>query len=325
MSPRGGYGPLVGVDKVSPGYFHRRSSGGKAAAVVAQPSKGMTLLWMRRDAAGLRSCGAGSQEQTASAGGAGAEYESGSVGKALGDGGSGKEVWMPRITATFDPLPSLSIAKRPPVRPSVSDSLKVREQLPRVNVRCDKMKRVLLKEHNYLEWEENIRDELLPRGLWGIMEGTTEPPLKPTAPVATGDVKGKKEDAVAVLSAKQPQSRPMLSSTSRKSAWRQRKYGGLGITLFEGGHREDCNRVAKIDANDGLYKLNAIHRIDFNSATACHCRILKIATELRNTGAELPESVQAFYMIQDYLQVISGSLSGQVPRRVRVLASARTS
>jgi hypothetical protein len=60
------------------------------------------------------------------------------------------------------------------------------------------MKRVLLEEHIYLEWEENIRAELLARGLWGVVEGTTEPPLKPTAPVATGDVKGKKEDAVAV-------------------------------------------------------------------------------------------------------------------------------
>jgi hypothetical protein len=42
------------------------------------------------------------------------------------------------------------------------------------------MERVLLKEHNYPEWEEYIRDELLARALWGIVQGTTKPPRKPT-------------------------------------------------------------------------------------------------------------------------------------------------
>ncbi|KAI5841244.1 hypothetical protein BZA05DRAFT_418433 [Tricharina praecox] len=61
---------------------------------------------------------------------------------------------------------------------------------------------------------------------------------------------------------------------------------------------KDFNRVAKIDANVGLYKLNAIRRADFDSAAAYHSRILEIATELRNVGTELPEKVLASYMVQ---------------------------
>jgi hypothetical protein len=55
----------------------------------------------------------------------------------------------------------------------------------------------------------------------------------------------------------------------------------------------DCNRVAKINANVGLYMLNAIRRVNFDSATAYQSRILEIPMELSNTGTELPESVLA--------------------------------
>jgi hypothetical protein len=42
---------------------------------------------------------------------------------------------------------------------------------------------------------------------------------------------------------------------------------------------KDCNRVAEIDGSVGLYKLNAIGRVGFDSASAYHSRILEIATE----------------------------------------------
>ncbi|KAI5856599.1 hypothetical protein BZA05DRAFT_471624 [Tricharina praecox] len=61
---------------------------------------------------------------------------------------------------------------------------------------------------------------------------------------------------------------------------------------------KDFDRVAKIDANVGLYKLNAIRRADVDSAAAYHSRILEVAKELRNVGTVLPETVLAFYMVQ---------------------------
>jgi hypothetical protein len=85
--------------------------------------------------------------------------------------------------------------------------------------------------------------------------------------------------------------------TSVRRRYADNKYISASDVLWQDIAR-DCNRVAKIDANVGLYKLNAIRRVDFDSATAYHSRILEIATELRNTGTELPESVLAFYMIQ---------------------------
>jgi hypothetical protein len=193
---------------------------------------------------------------------------------------------------------------------------------PESTSRKHKMERVLLKEHNYLEWEENIRDELLARGLWGIVEGTTERPLKPTAPV------GKKEDAAedTAVSETTPESTDsvymsdfrryliqrekyiekvgMATAEIRRSLdpsvrrrYADKRYISAPDVLWQDIAR-DCNRVAKMDANVGLYKLNAIRRVDFDSATAYHSRILELATELRNTGTELPESVLAFYMIQ---------------------------
>jgi hypothetical protein len=195
------------------------------------------------------------------------------------------------------------------------------------------MERVLLKEHKYLEWEEYIRDELLARGLWVIVEGTTERPLKPTVPVAAGGVKGRKQDAAEdsesasaavtaqLISETIPESTDsvyrsdfrryliqrekhiekvgMATAEIRRSLdpsvrrrYADKKYISAPDVLWQDIAR-DCNRVAKIDANVGLYKLNAIRRVDFDSATAYHSRILEIATELCNTGTELPERVLA--------------------------------
>jgi hypothetical protein len=84
---------------------------------------------------------------------------------------------------------------------------------------------------------------------------------------------------------------------SVRRRYADKKYISAPDVLWQDIARE-CNRVAKIDANVGLYKLNAIRRVDFDSATAYHARILEIAMELRNTGTELPESVLAFYMVQ---------------------------
>jgi hypothetical protein len=44
------------------------------------------------------------------------------------------------------------------------------------------MERVLLKEDNYLEWTDYIRNELLARGLWNIVLGIKERPRKPAVP-----------------------------------------------------------------------------------------------------------------------------------------------
>jgi hypothetical protein len=41
------------------------------------------------------------------------------------------------------------------------------------------MERVLLKEDNYLEWMDYIRNELLTRGLWNIVLGINGRPQKP--------------------------------------------------------------------------------------------------------------------------------------------------
>jgi hypothetical protein len=66
------------------------------------------------------------------------------------------------------------------------------------------MEGVLLKEDNYLEWTDYIRNELLARGLWNVVLGIKERPRKPAVPnsastttAATGGAKGKggaKED-----------------------------------------------------------------------------------------------------------------------------------
>ncbi|KAA8895290.1 hypothetical protein FN846DRAFT_997275 [Sphaerosporella brunnea] len=180
------------------------------------------------------------------------------------------------------------------------------------------MERVLLKEHNYLEWEEYIRDELLARALWGIVEGTTKPPQKPipktetaaAAPVdpdtpeSTDSVymsdfrryliqRDTYNDKVGMATA---EIRRSLDPSVRRR-YADKKYIKAPDVLWK-DIEKDFNRVAKIDANVGLYKLNAIRRADFDSAAAYHSRILEIATELRNVGTELPESVLAFYMVQ---------------------------
>jgi hypothetical protein len=179
------------------------------------------------------------------------------------------------------------------------------------------MERVLLKEHNYLEWEEYIRDELLARGLWGIVEITTERPRKPTVPVAAGGVKGGKEDAAgdlesasAAISETTPESTDSvyMSDFRRYLIQREKHIEKVGMATAEIRRfldpsirrryadkryisapdvlwqdiARDCNRVAKIDANVGLYKLNAIRRVDFDSATAYHSRtIVKLGRNRR--------------------------------------------
>jgi hypothetical protein len=191
------------------------------------------------------------------------------------------------------------------------------------------MERVLLKEHNYPEWEEYIKDELLARGLWGIVEGTTERPRKPTVQVATVKEDSESEPPVGtaqMVSETTPESTDsvymsdfrryliqhetyiekvgMATAEIRRSLdpsvrrrYADKKYISAPDVLWQDIER-DCNRVAKIDANVGLYKLNAIRRVDFDGAAAYHSRILDIAAELRNVGTELPESVLAFYMVQ---------------------------
>jgi hypothetical protein len=44
------------------------------------------------------------------------------------------------------------------------------------------MERVLLKENNYQEWASYVRNELLARGLWDIVQGITERPRNPEVP-----------------------------------------------------------------------------------------------------------------------------------------------
>ncbi|KAA8894778.1 hypothetical protein FN846DRAFT_894767 [Sphaerosporella brunnea] len=46
---------------------------------------------------------------------------------------------------------------------------------------------------------------------------------------------------------------------------------------------QDRKGIAKIDASAGLFKLNAIRRVDFDSPSAYHFEILDIATEVRNS------------------------------------------
>jgi hypothetical protein len=60
----------------------------------------------------------------------------------------------------------------------------------------------------------------------------------------------------------------------------------------------DCKRVAKISTRADLHKLCAIRRVDVVRATAYQTRIKEIATELHNSGTDLPENVLAFHMIQ---------------------------
>jgi hypothetical protein len=188
------------------------------------------------------------------------------------------------------------------------------------------MERVLLKEHNYPEWEEYIRDELLARALWGIVQGTTQPPRKPTVPKGTKSNTTETETAAAPVDSETPESTDsvymsdfrryliqrdtyndkvgMATAEIRRSLdpsvrrrYADKKYISAPDVLWT-DIEKDFNRVAKIDANVGLYKLNAIRRADFDSAAAYHSRILEIATELRNVGTELPEKVLAFYMVQ---------------------------
>jgi hypothetical protein len=218
------------------------------------------------------------------------------------------------------------------------------------------MERVLLKEDNYLEWTDYIRNELLARGLWNIVLGIKQKSRKPVAPKtaaaggATGksDVKGKaKEDdedgpkpgsAAAILANAQLQvEAEMVSETTPESdeavymsdfrrymiqrdtylddvgkataeirrslhpslrrRYNDKLYDASPALLWK-AIEKDCNRVAEMDGSVGLYKLNAIKRVDFESATAYHSRILEIATELRNAGTELSEAVLAFFMIQ---------------------------
>ncbi|KAA8895441.1 hypothetical protein FN846DRAFT_894153 [Sphaerosporella brunnea] len=131
------------------------------------------------------------------------------------------------------------------------------------------MARVLLKEHNYLEWEEYIRDELLARALWGIVQSITKPPQKPTPMTKT-------ETAAAPVNTKTP--------ASTHSAYMSNFHRYL-IQLDPSNDKVDnrCatapdvlwknidkgfNRATKNDANVGLYKVNAIREADFDSAAA---------------------------------------------------------
>jgi hypothetical protein len=70
------------------------------------------------------------------------------------------------------------------------------------------MERVLLKEKNYQEWASYVRNELLARGLWNIVQGITERPRKPEVPEsastttsATGGAKKADGDGEAGASA----------------------------------------------------------------------------------------------------------------------------
>jgi hypothetical protein len=86
------------------------------------------------------------------------------------------------------------------------------------------MERVLLKEDNYLEWTDYIRNELLARGLWNIVLGIKEKPRKPAAPTAAAGGKGKaKEDedpkpgSAAAILAKAQLEADMVSETTPES------------------------------------------------------------------------------------------------------------
>jgi hypothetical protein len=84
--------------------------------------------------------------------------------------------------------------------------------------RIVEVERVLLKQPNYLDWEEYIRDELLARGLWAIVEGTTERPRNPTVAAVAGGVKGRKQDAAqASESASAAGTAQMVSETTPES------------------------------------------------------------------------------------------------------------
>jgi hypothetical protein len=94
------------------------------------------------------------------------------------------------------------------------------------------MERVLLKEDNYLEWTDYIRNELLARGPWNIVLGIKEKPRKPAAPksvstttAAAGGGRGKaKEDeddpkpgSAAAILAKVQLEAEMVSETTPES------------------------------------------------------------------------------------------------------------
>jgi hypothetical protein len=179
------------------------------------------------------------------------------------------------------------------------------------------MERVLLKEHNYPEWEEYIRDELLARALWGSVQGTTKPPQKPipktkTETTPVGSETPESTDSVYMSDFRRyliqrdtyNDKVGMATSEIRRSLdpsvrrrYADKKYISAPDVLWA-DIEKDFNRVAKIDANVGFYKLSAIRRADFDSAAAYHSRIVEIATELRNVGTDLPERVLAFYMVQ---------------------------
>jgi hypothetical protein len=214
------------------------------------------------------------------------------------------------------------------------------------------MEPVLLTENNYLEWEAYIRNELLARGLWDIVQGIRERPQKPAVPksasstttAATGGAKRESKDGAeddfksgSAAAIRKNAQAMMVSETTPESdevvymrdfrqylvrrenyikdvgkttaeirrslhpSFRKRyneKLYDSAPTLLWQVIEKDYRRVANIDAYAGLYKLNAIRREDFESATAYHSQLLDIATELRFVGTELSEDVLAFFMMQ---------------------------
>jgi hypothetical protein len=187
----------------------------------------------------------------------------------------------------------------------------------------------LLKQHNYLEREEYIRDELLARGLWGIVEGITVRPRKPTVPAAVTGVKGWKQDAAEdPESASAAGTGQMISETTPESTdsvymsdfrryliQRENYIKDVGMATAEmrrsldSSVRQpdndkkyihvadalwqdiptDCKRVEKISARADLHKLSAIRRVDVARATAYQTRINEIATELPRSGTDHPK------------------------------------
>ncbi|KAA8895051.1 hypothetical protein FN846DRAFT_998118 [Sphaerosporella brunnea] len=169
------------------------------------------------------------------------------------------------------------------------------------------MERVLLKEHNSLEWEEYVRVELLSSTLWRIVQGTTKLPQKPIPKTNTENT-----DTTATAAPVDPETPEStdsvyMSDFRRYLIQRDTYNDNVGMATAEirwsldtSDIEKDFNRVAKIDPNVGLYKLNAIRRADFDGVAAYHSWILEIATDLRNVGTKLSDSVLAFYMVQGH-------------------------
>ncbi|KAA8895439.1 hypothetical protein FN846DRAFT_894150 [Sphaerosporella brunnea] len=73
---------------------------------------------------------------------------------------------------------------------------------------------------------------------------------------------------------------------------------GSALSLLWQQIDKDGKRITKIDESAGLFPLNAIRRVDFDSPSAYHFALLNLATEARTSGTVLAEEVPALVTMQ---------------------------